>query len=152
MFRRGSGLRVHAAADAPPRLQRLTRARSACRFAEQTWRRTGYDKHDPDTWAEKFLRMEPSMSVSLQAEAPRAFGAICDLVGGPERLDVATLTDTMICNLGGRTQKKGGGKKGLQEGEEPEWLSPLETARSGKGGWHKVLCAVAPRLPSTPPR
>ena len=53
------------------RRQRLTRARSAGRFAEQTWRRTGYDKHDPDTWAEKFLRMEPSMSVSLQAEAPR---------------------------------------------------------------------------------
>jgi hypothetical protein len=96
------------------------------RFRAAAWARTGYDPSDPSTWQQQFLRLEPTMGAPMETEAPLAFGAICDLVGGAERLDVATLTDTMIMNLGAA------GRGGMTE-----WMPPLETARAGKGGWHK---------------
>ncbi len=100
------------------------------KFADAAWARTGYDPTDPTTWEKKFLRLEPTMAAPMKTEAPRAYGAISELVGGPERLEVATLTDTMIMNLGA------GGRAGGMN----EWMPPLETARAGKGGW----CATAP--------
>ena len=71
----------------------------------------------------------------MKEAAPRVYGAICDLVGGADRLDICTLTDTMIMNLGGNT-------------EQP-WTSPLDMARSGTGGWVRRiaigLCSAALR-------
>lgn len=104
------------------------------RFANASWARTGYDQADSTTWEKQFLRLEPTMSAPMKTEAPRAYGAISELVGGASRLEVATLTDTMIMNLGAAGRRAGAGMD--------EWMSPLETARAGKGGW----CAVPRRL------
>jgi hypothetical protein len=98
-------------------------------WVAHSMQRLGFDGTDPSTWGRPrdgsglFLRLEPSRSVPLAVGAPIAYGAICDLVGGEERLDVATLTDTMIMNMGGN--------------RAAEWVSPAALARSGKGGWHK---------------
>ena len=107
----------------------------AADWVAHNWARLGMDPAEPESWGRPsgglFLRMEPTLSAPMAVAAPRAHGAIADLVGGAERLDVCTLTDTLIMNLGGNT--------------EQEWQSPLELARSGVGGWHKVS-AAAPRL------
>ena len=114
----------------------------AADWVAHNWARLGMDPAEPASWERPsgglFLRMEPTLSAPMAVAAPRAYGAICDLVGGAERLDVCTLTDTMIMNLGGNT--------------EQEWQSPLELARSGVGGWHKVMRRRAPAAASMPPR
>lgn len=96
-------------------------------WVQHSWERLGLDPNDPSTWERGesglFLRLEPTRSAPMAVAAPRVYGAICDLCGGAERLDVATLSDTMIMNLGGNTTT--------------EWASPSEVAQSGKGGWHK---------------
>jgi hypothetical protein len=99
-------------------------------WCDHSWARIGADPADPTTWGRpeegaRFLRLEPMQAVPLKECAPRVYGAICDLVGGAERLDVATLTDTMIMNLGSADKNS------------VDWTSPDELAQSGKGGWHK---------------
>lgn len=97
-------------------------------WVDVSWERLEMDKHDPEAWDRPssglFLRLEPSLSAPMKEAAPRVYGAICDLVGGADRLDICTLTDTMIMNLGGNT-------------EQP-WTSPLDMARSGTGGWVRI--------------
>eukprot|EP01043_Picozoa_sp_COSAG02_P045849 COSAG02_NODE_4233_length_5606_cov_115.218230_3_plen_164_part_00 len=96
----------------------------AAKWVDVSWSRLGMDRHDPTSWDRPssglFLRLEPSLSAPMREAAPRVYGAICDLVGGEERLDICTLTDTMIMNLGGNT--------------EQEWQSPVDMARNGQGG------------------
>ena len=58
------------------------------KFARASWERTGYDPADPATWTKKFLRLEPTMRAPMKTDAPLAYGAICELVGGEERLEV----------------------------------------------------------------
>lgn len=90
--------------------------------------RLGCDPSDPASWGRdaeggRFERLEPTRSSPMAVAAPRAFEAICQLVGGADRLDKVSLTDTMIMNLGG--------KKGAK------YVSPAAVAKSGAGGWHK---------------
>lgn len=76
-------------------------------LAEQ-WRafafeRLGYAPDDPATWAEERIHM-PTMNRRRVAEvAPRAWAAICDLVGGEQRIKNAadySYGDRFIVNFG----------------------------------------------------
>ncbi|KZV63066.1 hypothetical protein PENSPDRAFT_590446 [Peniophora sp. CONT] len=66
------------------------------------WTRLGMDPHDPSTWHTERTNMPTHRWFPVKDFAPRAWSAICDLLGGDERIDPAKKTwgDGLIVNLG----------------------------------------------------
>ncbi len=82
--------------------------------------RLGYDEEDPKTWAEARVHLPGMNSVDVRDFAPDAYGAICDVMGGEERIaGPLHWGDGFIINFNVR-------------GEEP-WQPPSVEAP----GWHK---------------
>jgi len=84
------------------------------------WVRLDADPNDKSTWKVDKLNMPNHRSVHPRDFAPKAWGAICDLVGGEERIDDTNseFRDTLITNLG-------------TEEWEKHWPGPLEL-----DNWH----------------
>lgn len=79
----------------------FTRAAAAGR-TRHLWDRLGYDEHDPSTWTEPVIHMPVRATVDVREFAPKAWDAVCDLVGGPERISTDLpyrWTDAFIVNL-----------------------------------------------------
>jgi hypothetical protein len=98
-------------------------SREAAREYTQTmWTRLGYHPQDPSTWAAASVHMPSHRVIDVASFAPRAWGAVCDLVGGPQRISASrpyTWNDGFIVNLG--------------EGAERPWAQ----ASAAAPGWHK---------------
>jgi hypothetical protein len=95
--------------------------RVAAALTEPAWRQIGYDPGDPSTWTEPVVHTTATRRFEVRKFAPTAWGAICDLVGGEERMSSAplTFTDAFILNL--------------TLGADQPWVaSPADI-----GGWHK---------------
>ncbi len=86
------------------------------------FKRLGYDPYDPDTWAEPRVHLT-GMNWKRAADiAPRAWNAICDLMGGEERIQNAqnfSLGDGFIINFN------------IGDGE------PWQPPSPNMSGWHK---------------
>ncbi len=90
-------------------------------WAKNVWTRLGYDPRDTATWEKDRIHMPSLSHTPVQAFSPTAWGAICDLLGGEDRIKApATWGDGFIVNLGATSH-------------EAEWVSPQEQ----KFGWHK---------------
>jgi hypothetical protein len=84
------------------------------------WTRLGYDRDDPSTWAEPTIHMPNHRALDVREFAPKAWAAVCDLVGGEERIAQPYIWgDGFIVNLG--------------QGADQPW-SP---ASPRSPGWHK---------------
>lgn len=89
-------------------------------WTDRGFERLGYDRHDPSTWKEVRIHMPSSRKVEVKTFAPRAWGAICELLGGEERVQQpATWGDSFIVNLG--------------LGADQPWQPPSPRTT----GWHK---------------
>lgn len=66
------------------------------------WSRLGYDPSDPTTWLSDRVNMPWHKRFDVQTFCPVAWDAICDLLGGEERVDpnAASWSDGFICNFG----------------------------------------------------
>jgi len=80
---------------------------AADEFTKDVWIRLGIDPNDRSTWVEQPFRgdrvhMPKHKSVSAKEFAPKAWGAICELVGGEEKIEPGThhWNDSFIVNLG----------------------------------------------------
>lgn len=62
----------------------------AQRWTDRAFERLGYDKHDPATWERPLVHMDIESKRPVSEMAPRAWDAICDVVGGVERIDPET--------------------------------------------------------------
>lgn len=86
------------------------------------FKRLGYDPYEPDTWAEPRVHL-PGMNWKRAADiAPRAWNAVCDLMGGEERIRNAqnfSLGDGFIINFN------------IGDGE------PWQPPSPKMSGWHK---------------
>lgn len=73
----------------------------AKKWTDLAWKRLGYDPDDPSTWAEGKIHMPTLNRFVISEFAPRAWNTICDLLGGPERIDAERTTwgDGFILNL-----------------------------------------------------
>jgi hypothetical protein len=92
----------------------------ADRAVQEMWSRLGYDPHDPTTWLDKRTHLPTLRHFDVRTFAPQAWAAVCDLVGGEERVaGPYTWGDGFIANLGVRA-------------DEP-WSAPS----SASPGWHK---------------
>jgi hypothetical protein len=88
---------------------------------DMAWKRLGYDPDDPSTWAEAIIHMPTLNRFPIVEFAPKAWDAICDLLGGAARIDQekALWGDGFILNL----------KRGADE--------PYRAPSATSGGYHK---------------
>jgi hypothetical protein len=70
-------------------------------YTDLAWKRLGYDPNDPTTWKESKIHMPSMHHFNIWEFAPRAWDALCDLVGGEERVkrENAQWGDGFILNL-----------------------------------------------------
>ena len=92
----------------------------AAEWVAHGFKRLGYEPDDPTTWAEARIHMGSTMSVEIKDFAPKAWHAICELLGGEDRIkQPARFSDGLIFNLAERS-------------DEP-WQPPSPD----RPGWHK---------------
>ncbi|NKB68243.1 MAG: hypothetical protein GKR89_14370 [Candidatus Latescibacteria bacterium] len=93
----------------------------AAEWVELAYRRLGCAPDDPASWPEERVHMPGMNRVSISEVAPRVWGAICDLIGGPQRCATAepSWSDGFIVNF--------------SLGADKPWQPPSPQA----GGWHK---------------
>lgn len=89
------------------------------RLQALAWKRLGYDPNDPATWEEGKIHMPTMNRFPVKEFSPKAWGAICDVLGGEERVqEDNTWGDGFILNL--------------KFGADRPWQAPSPEA----GGWH----------------
>lgn len=54
---------------------------------DAAWKRLDEDRDDPTTWKKQRVILSVTSSVRISDAYPKAWGAICDLVGGRERIE-----------------------------------------------------------------
>jgi hypothetical protein len=92
----------------------------ALEYTDSIWTRLGYDPDDQSTWHESSIHMPTHREIDVAAFAPKAWAAMCDLVGGEDRIQLPyTWGDGFIVNL--------------WEGADRPWAPAAPTAP----GWHK---------------
>ncbi|EJU02665.1 hypothetical protein DACRYDRAFT_106728 [Dacryopinax primogenitus] len=72
-------------------------------WMKDVWTRLGYDPQDPSTWEEETIWMPRHRDMLTKDFSPNAWKAMCELVGGEERIDTvrnAYSGDQFIVNLG----------------------------------------------------
>jgi hypothetical protein len=90
-------------------------------WAAQTFARLGYDPNDRSTWEQARIHMPSHHRAEVKEFSPKAWGAICDLCGGEERVKTPCLWgDGFIVNLG-------------SEEDDDLWEPPSSVTP----GWHK---------------
>lgn len=89
-------------------------------WTDKIFPRLGYDAKDPSTWEQHRIHMPAHERISAAEFAPKAWGAMCELLGGEDRTQSATWGDSFIVNLG-------------QAEDEEKWQPPSPQV----DGWHK---------------
>ena len=93
---------------------------TARKWTDQTFVRLGYDPDDPSTWQQDVIHMPSLQRVDVKEYAPKVWGAVCDLLGGEERIQQPySWGDGFIVNL--------------REGADRPWEPPSPSVK----GWHK---------------
>ena len=74
----------------------------AAEWTKDVWVRLGFDPNDKSTWTQAKTNMPHHKWEKAQTFAPEAWSAMCELLGGEERVDPnsARWTDGLIVNLG----------------------------------------------------
>lgn len=90
-------------------------------WTQSVWTRLGYDATDKSTWEQHRIHMPTHQRMEAKEFAPRAWDAMCELVGGEERIkQPCTWGDGFIVNLG-------------KEEDAETWQPPSPEVK----GWHK---------------
>jgi hypothetical protein len=64
----------------------------AAAWAERACGRLGVKRTDPSTWTKDIVWMDHQTRAPVREISPRAWGAICDVAGGEERIETRTIT------------------------------------------------------------
>ena len=74
----------------------------AAEITENVWTRLGMSPTDKSTWTSERINMPGHKEMDVSVFAPKAWDAICDLVGGAERISAENRNwrDSLIVNLG----------------------------------------------------
>ena len=106
----------------------------ARQWTDRAYRRLGYDAGAPATWREEIVWLDRHTTAPVREISPRGWGALCDVVGGEERIDPQVYeiesghfttidsfewSDAFIVNF--------------RRGADRPWQAPCAAA----GGWHK---------------
>lgn len=74
----------------------------AAEWSKDVWVRLGYSPTDKSTWTQERVNMPSHKEEPVQTFAPKAWAAICELLGGEDRIiaESATWNDGLIVNFG----------------------------------------------------
>ncbi len=92
---------------------------TASKWVDQGFKRLGYNRHDNSTWASPRSHMPSVNRFSVPEFSPLVWSAVCELLGGRERVRPYEWSDGFIMNLG--------------VGADQPWMPPSAKAT----GWHK---------------
>jgi hypothetical protein len=93
---------------------------TAKRYTDRAWERLGYDPDDPSTWEQEQVHMPALERWEAKEFAPKAWAAMCELMGGEDRVAQPCLWgDSFILNL--------------RRGADRPWQPPS----ADSPGWHK---------------
>jgi hypothetical protein len=93
---------------------------AAQEWLDKAWIRMGYDPNDPTTWVQKRIHMPSLEHKDVREFAPKAWRAVCELLGGEERIELPyEWGNGFIANLG--------------VGADRPWEPPSPQVP----GWHK---------------
>ena len=59
----------------------------ANRWIDEAYSRLGYERNNPDTWEKDIVWMDHNNFMPVREVAPKAWGALLDVIGGEDRLD-----------------------------------------------------------------
>jgi len=92
----------------------------AKQWTDGAFLRLGYDRDDPSTWEKPIVHMPNEEWVTVKEFAPKAYSAICQLLGGEDRIEPnPRWANGFIVNF--------------SLGADREWIPPSPES----GGWHK---------------
>jgi hypothetical protein len=106
----------------------------AQQWTDEAYRRLGYDPSDPSTWTEDIVWMDRNNTAAIKDISPRAWGALCDVAGGEDRIEdrVMEIESKHFTTINSR-EWSDAFVVNLRRGADQPWLPP--SPRSG--GWHK---------------
>lgn len=86
------------------RLENCFTKAQAEEWTAHVWTRLGFDPNDKSTWTHERTNMPSHRRVRVSDFAPKAWGAICEVVGGEDRIteDSKEWNDGLIVNLGSK--------------------------------------------------
>lgn len=106
----------------------------AKRWTDEAYERLGYDPDDPSTWREEIVWMDRNNVAPIGDISPKAWGALCDVVGGEERIDdrVMEIESKHFTTINSR-EWSDAFVVNFRRGADQPWLPPSPQS----GGWHK---------------
>lgn len=91
----------------------------AAKWIDEAFVRLGCDPNDPSTWEKDIVHMSSEDWVTASEFTPKAWGAMCQLLGGEERVRRNRWGNGFVVNF--------------SLGADREWMPPSPAV----GGWHK---------------
>ncbi|CAG7919793.1 unnamed protein product [Penicillium olsonii] len=84
------------------RVERCFSQKKSDQWAGNVWERLGISPKDKSTWTNEVTHMDETKTESVKKFAPKAWSAMCELLGGEYRIapDSTTWNDAFIVNLG----------------------------------------------------
>jgi len=106
----------------------------ATRWTDEAYERLGYASNDPSTWREEIVWMDRNNVAPIAEISPKAWGALCDVVGGEDRIEqrVMEIESKHFTTINSR-EWSDAFVVNFRRGADEPWLSPSPES----GGWHK---------------
>lgn len=113
-------------------------SRSAAQSLTSTlWTRLSYSATDKTKWAQERIHLPSQRSFPIARFAPKAWAAICDLLGGEERISEYTREwkDSFIVNLG-KAEYEDRREEFQRKAADLRWLAAENWHVDGNFFWH----------------
>ncbi|MBK8083125.1 MAG: phytanoyl-CoA dioxygenase family protein [Devosia sp.] len=106
----------------------------ARRWTDEAYGRLGYDPEDRSTWAREIVWMDRNNISAIRDISPRAWGALCDVTGGEDRIDHRVMEiESQHFTTIDSTEWSDAFIVNFRRGADKPWVKPSVEA----GGWHK---------------
>lgn len=106
----------------------------AKRWTVEAYTRLGYDPDDRSTWAKEIVWMDRNNIAAIEDISPKAWGALCDVTGGEDRIDHRVMEiESQHFTTIDSTEWSDAFIVNFRRGADKPWMKPSVDA----GGWHK---------------
>ncbi len=106
----------------------------AKRWTDEAYARLGYDPQDRSTWTKDIVWMDRHNIAAIKDISPRAWGALCDVTGGEDRIDHRVMEiESQHFTTIDSSEWSDAFVVNFRRGADKPWVKPSVEA----GGWHK---------------
>ena len=106
----------------------------AKRWTDEAYTRLGYDPADRSTWTKDIVWMDRNHVAPVRDISPKAWGALCDVAGGEDRIDHRVMEiESQHFTTIDSTEWSDAFIVNFRRGADKPWVGPSPEA----GGWHK---------------